>query len=41
MPNATAIPRDDASKLALLQHLNAHLPNYALALEISADDLAQ
>ena len=41
MPNATAIPRDDASKLALLQHLNAHLPSYATILEISADDLAQ
>ena len=41
MPNATAIPRDDASKLALLQHLNAHLPNYAATLEISADDLSQ
>ncbi|MDD5037069.1 MAG: hypothetical protein PHE55_20270 [Methylococcaceae bacterium] len=40
MPNATAIPRSDASKLALLQHLNANLPNYAATLEISADDLA-
>ncbi|QSA97878.1 hypothetical protein [Methylococcus sp. EFPC2] len=40
MPNATAIPRDDNGKLALLQHLNNHLPNYAALLEISADDLA-
>ena len=41
MPNATAIPRDDASKLALLQHLVIQLPNYAAALEVSADDLSQ
>jgi len=41
MSNNTAIPRDDAGKLALLQHLNASLPSYALALEVSADDLAQ
>lgn len=41
MPNATAIPRDDAGKLALLQHLAATLPNYAEILEISADDLAR
>jgi hypothetical protein len=41
MPYNTAIPRDDAGKLALLQHLNASLPNYAVALEVSTDDLAQ
>jgi hypothetical protein len=41
MTNSTAIPRDDASKLALLQHLDLNLPSYAVALEISADDLAQ
>lgn len=41
MPSSTAIPRDDAGKLALLQHLRAHLPNYAAALEISAEDMAQ
>jgi len=41
MPNTTAIPRDDAGKLALLQHLSAHLPSYATSLEISAEDLAQ
>ena len=41
MSNASTIPRDDASKLALLQHLNAHLPNYAATLEVSADDLSQ
>ena len=41
MSNASTIPRDDASKLALLQHLNANLPNYAAILEVSADDLSQ
>ena len=41
MTNNTAIPRDDASKLSLLQHLDINLPNYAVALEISSDDLAQ
>jgi len=41
MSNATTIPRDDAGKLALIQHLNTHLPNYSASLEISADDLAQ
>jgi hypothetical protein len=39
MPNATAIPRDDAGKLALLQHLAANLPNYVETLEISDADL--
>jgi hypothetical protein len=41
MANATSIPRDDASKLALLQHLHTHLPNYSATLEISPDDLTQ
>jgi hypothetical protein len=41
MTSSTAIPRDDASKLSLLKHLDTNLPNYAVALEISADDLAQ
>lgn len=36
MPNTTAIPRDDASKLALLRHLDAHLPNYAAILEVTS-----
>lgn len=41
MSNNTAIPRDDASKLVFLQHLDLNLPSYAAALEISAADLAQ
>ncbi len=41
MTTNTAIPRDDTGKLALLQHLDLNLPNYAVALEISTDDLAQ
>ena len=41
MPNSTSIPRDDASKLILLQHLDLNLPNYAAVLDISNDDLAQ
>jgi hypothetical protein len=41
MPNSTAIPRDDASKLALLLHLLAHLPSYATLLDISAAELSQ
>jgi tetratricopeptide (TPR) repeat protein len=41
MPNNTAIPRDDASKLVLLQHLDLNLTSYAEALEISTNDLAQ
>ena len=41
MTHNTAIPRDDANKLVLLQHLNINLPSYAATLEISADDLAQ
>jgi len=41
MTNKTAIPRDDANKLGLLQHLNTSLPSYAVVLEISAADLAQ
>ncbi len=41
MTHNTAIPRDDANKLVLLQNLNINLPSYAATLEISADDLAQ
>ena len=41
MTTNTAIPRDDTGKLALLQHLDLNLPNYAVALEISTYDLAQ
>lgn len=41
MPNAPVIPRDAANRLALLQHLNAHLPNYAADLEVSASDITQ
>jgi hypothetical protein len=41
MPNASAIPRDDAGKLALLQHLAANLHGYVELLEISPADLAQ
>ena len=41
MTTNTAIPRDDTGKLALLQHLDLNLPNYAVALEISTNDLAQ
>jgi hypothetical protein len=41
MTSNTAIPRDDASKLALLQHLGLNLPSYSATLEISAADLAQ
>lgn len=41
MANSTAIPRDDASKLALLRHINATLPGLASSLDISADQLAR
>ncbi|MEI6336847.1 MAG: hypothetical protein WCS87_19995 [Methylococcaceae bacterium] len=41
MPNSTIIPRDDTSKLVLLQQLNVQLPNYASALDITESDLAQ
>jgi len=41
MSNNTAIPRDDASKLLLLQNLDLNLSSYASALEISTDDLVQ
>jgi len=41
VPNISSIPRDDAGKLALLQHLNAKLPFYAPILEVSAEELAQ
>jgi len=38
---STIIPRDDTSKRVLLQQLNAQLPNYASALDITESDLAQ
>ena len=41
MTSNTAIPRDDANKLALLQHLDLNLSSYSTVLEISAADLAQ
>jgi hypothetical protein len=41
MSNSTIIPRDDTNKLVLLQQLNAQLPNYASALDITDSDLAQ
>ena len=41
MTNSTVIPRDDAGKLAFIQHLNATLPAYAATLGFTADDLAQ
>ena len=41
MPSSTAIPRDDAGKLAFLQHLNATLPLYADILSVTADELAK
>ncbi len=41
MPNTTVIPRDDNSKLILLQQLSAQLGTYAEILEISTNDLIQ
>ena len=41
MPSATAIPRDDAGKLAFLLHLNATLPLYAAILGVTANELAK
>lgn len=41
MPNATTIPRSDAGKRALLQHLSNHLTNYVTILEITPADLTQ
>lgn len=41
MPYSSVIPRDDISKLSLLQHLNSQLLSYAVVLEISAEDLAR
>jgi hypothetical protein len=41
MSTSSIIPRDDTSKLVLLQQLNAQLPNYASALDITESDLAQ
>ena len=41
MSNTTAIPRDDAGKLAFLLHLNATLPLYAAILGVTANELAK
>ena len=41
MSYSSVIPRDDISKLSLLQHLNSQLLNYTVVLEISAEDLAR
>jgi len=41
MTTSSIIPRDDTSKLVLLQQLNAQLPNYASTLDITESDLAQ
>ncbi|MFI3199779.1 MAG: hypothetical protein QX196_15815, partial [Methylococcaceae bacterium] len=41
MSTSSIIPRDDTSKLVLLQQLNTQLPNYASALDITESDLAQ
>ena len=41
MTTSTTMPRTDAGKRELLQHLSAQLPNYAALLEISASDLDQ
>jgi len=38
---STIIPRDDTGKRGRLQQLNAQLPNYASALDITASDLTQ
>jgi hypothetical protein len=41
MTNSTTIPRNDAGRRELLQHLSIQLPNYATILEISTSDLDQ
>ena len=41
MSNSTIIPRAETSKRWLLQQLNAQLPNYDSALDITESDLAQ
>jgi len=41
MTNSTSIPRNDAGRRELLQHLSIQLPNYATILEISTSDLDQ
>jgi hypothetical protein len=41
MTNSTTIPRTDAGRRELLQHLSVQLPNYATILEISTADLDQ
>jgi hypothetical protein len=41
MPNATAIPRTDAGRRELLQHLSLQLNTYATLLELSDIDLTE
>jgi hypothetical protein len=41
MTNSPTIPRTDAGRRELLQHLSIQLPNYADILEISTADLGQ
>ena len=41
MTNSKTIPRTDAGRRELLQHLSVQLPNYATILEISTADLDQ
>jgi hypothetical protein len=41
VPNSTVIPRVDAGKLALLQHLDTTLSAYAAALGFGANDLSE
>ena len=41
MTTSTTIPRTDAGRRDLLQHLSVQLPNYATLLEISAADMDQ
>lgn len=41
MTNSPTIPRTDAGRRDLLQHLSIQLPNYANILEISATDIGQ
>jgi len=41
MTNSPTIPRTDAGRRDLLQHLSIQLPNYAAVLEVSASDIGQ
>jgi hypothetical protein len=41
MTNSPTIPRTDAGRRDLLQHLSIQLPNYAADLEVSAADIDQ